>query len=42
MVFARTGDRKFGLFSRKKAPSPDDKLAHVVSEVTAWKTAINR
>ena len=42
MIFARTGDRKLGLISRKKAPSPDDDLAHVVSEITAWKATVNR
>ena len=41
MVLVTVGNKRFRL-KLKKAGSPDNYTAHVVSEITAWKASANR
>jgi len=42
MIFARSVGENYGWRARKKAESQDSELAHVKSEIAAWKALANR
>ena len=42
MLLGRNAGWRFGLRVRRKSESPEDDLAHVTAEVTAWKSLLNK
>ena len=42
MNFIGTISAKYGFRTKKRAMSPDEDLAHVTSEIVAWKACANK